>query len=275
MKFNIITTSFNSEKTILKSFKSIENQSIDKKNINWLVIDGKSTDKTTDLIKKINSKIKTKLISEKDNGLYYAYNKGIKMLKYSDNETIINFLDSDNEFFFNDALEIISSVFEKYNVDIVFTDLIYVNNQNKIIRYWSSKPSKSFDEKFKNIEIYKKFKLDDHLSGWSIPLPTLFIKKSFIDKVGNFNTNYSICSDYEWSLRVSSQELIKAAYIPSVFVKMRLGGVSNKLRNLFKIKIQDFSIIYRFYKKRYFVFFFSIFTLVFKNLRKIPQFLKK
>ena len=134
MNFNIITTSFNSEKTINDCFSSLNNQNYNKNNINWFLIDGSSKDNTVNLIKKFKSEIKKKIISEDDQGLYFAYNKGINQISDKEN-SVVNFLDSDNEYYSNDILKKVSEVFKNYDVDLVFTDLVYVGKNNKILRF--------------------------------------------------------------------------------------------------------------------------------------------
>lgn len=276
MNFNIITTSFNSEKTINDCFSSLNNQNYNKNNINWFLIDGSSKDNTVNLIKKFKSEIKKKIISEDDQGLYFAYNKGINQISDKEN-SVVNFLDSDNEYYSNDILKKVSEVFKNYDVDLVFTDLVYVGKNNKILRFWKSKPDIKFSKKERDIYFYNNFNSFDHFLGWSIPLPTIFLKTETLNKCGFFDTKYKICSDYHWTLRLSLIKNIKAAYIPIVSVRMRVGGVSNRFSNLFKIKIEDLKIIFKFYRKINFVLaiFFCFFTLIFKNLRKISQFFFK
>ena len=276
MNFNILTASYNSDKTIEKTFISLNNQKYNKKKIQWLVLDGESEDKSIDLVENFNTEMKKKIFSEKDEGLYFAYNKGINLSKNNE-DTIINFLDSDNEYANENVLSEVSEIFKKFNVDVVFSDLIYTNNKGKIIRHWSSKPDKKYNSKYDNIYLYNNFRLKDYFFGWSMPLPTIFIKSNFLRKVELFDTNYSIASDYDWSLRMSFDKDIKVAYIPKVFVKMKLGGVSNRISNLIKIKKEDFKIIQSFYnhKKFNYLSMFSFVTLLLKNIRKLPQFFIK
>ena len=276
LNFNILTASYNSEKTIKKTFIALNNQRYDKKKLKWLVLDGESKDKSINLVESFDTEIKKQIFSEKDEGLYFAYNKGINLSKNNEG-TIINFLDSDNEYANENVLSEVSEIFKKFNVDVVFSDLIYTNNEGKIIRHWSSKPDKKYSSKYNEIYFYNNFKLKDYFFGWSIPLPTIFIKSNFLQKVGPFDTKYSIASDYDWSLRMSFFKDIKVAYIPKVFVKMKLGGVSNKISNLIKIKQQDFKVIQNFYNNEKFNYLsiFSFVTLLLKNVRKIPQFFIK
>ena len=276
MNFNILTASYNSDKTIEKTFISLNNQKYNKKKIQWLVLDGESEDKSINLVENFNTEMKKKIFSEKDEGLYFAYNKGINLSKNNE-DTIINFLDSDNEYANENVLSEVSEIFKKFNVDVVFSDLIYTNNKGKIIRHWSSKPDKKYSSKYDNIYLYNNFRLKDYFFGWSMPLPTIFIKSDFLRKVELFDTNYSIASDYDWSLRMSFDKDIKVAYIPKVFVKMKLGGISNRISNLIKIKKEDFKIIQSFYnhKKFNYLSIFSFVTLLLKNIRKLPQFFIK
>lgn len=276
MNFNILTASYNSDKTIEKTFISLNNQKYNKKKIQWLVLDGESEDKSINLVENFNTEMKKKIFSEKDEGLYFAYNKGINLSKNNE-DTIVNFLDSDNEYANENVLSEVSEIFKKFNVDVVFSDLIYTNNKGKIIRHWSSKPDKKYISKYDNIYLYNNFRLKDYFFGWSMPLPTIFIKSDFLRKVELFDTNYSIASDYDWSLRMSFDKDIKVAYIPKVFVKMKLGGVSNRISNLIKIKKEDFKIIQSFYnhKKFNYLSMFSFVTLLLKNIRKLPQFFIK
>ena len=272
MIFEIITTTFNSEKTIEECEETIRNQQF--KDVMWIVIDGKSTDRTIQLLEK--SSLNKNLISEKDRGLYYAYNKGITILNNDENR-IINFLDSDNKYSNNEVLNKVSEIFNNYDVDVVICDLVYINKFNKIIRYWKSLPDKKPFKIHNEIFFYKDFILKDFLYGWSMALPTIFIRANVLKENGLFDTNYKICSDYEWTLRASMIKNIKMAYFPEVCVSMRIGGVSNKISNLLKIKIEDFKIIFNFYKKynAKFIFLRSIITLFFKNLRKVSQFFIK
>jgi glycosyltransferase len=276
LNFNILTASYNSEETIQKTFISLNNQRYDKKKLKWLVLDGKSEDESINLVQNFDTKITKQVFSEKDEGLYFAYNKGISLSKNNE-ATIINFLDSDNEYANENVLSEVSEIFKKFNVDVVFSDLIYTNSKGKIIRYWSSKPDKKHNSKYENIYLYNNFRLKDYFFGWSMPLPTIFIKSDFLRKVGPFNTKYSIASDYDWSLRMSFDKDIKVAYVPKVFVKMKLGGVSNKISNLIKIKKEDFKIIQSFYNHEKFNYLsmFSFVTLLLKNIRKLPQFFIK
>jgi glycosyltransferase involved in cell wall biosynthesis len=249
MKVSVITSVFNNKSYIEDCIKCILNQTY--KNIEYIIIDGGSTDGTIEIIRKYENKI-TKWISEPDNGIYDALNKGIRMATGD----IIGFLHADDVYAHNKVIETVVSNMKKHNVDSCYGDLLYVdkNNTDKIIRYWKSQPYRD--------GLFKK--------GWMPPHPTFFVKKMIYDKYGSFNTDFKIAADYELMLRFLEKYKISTYYIPEVLIKMRIGGASNRsLKNLITKTTED----YRAWKvnnlKR------SFYTIPFKNLSKIPQFFKR
>lgn len=238
MKISVITVCYNSEKTIETAIESIINQ--DYKNIELIVIDGKSTDSTLDILKKYDNHIHT-LISEKDKGIYDAMNKGLQKATGD----IIGTLNSDDLYVKNNILSKIVSKFNHTNCDIVYGDLYYVkqNNTNKIIRHWVTKP----------------FKPDSFKKGWHPPHPTFFVKNHVYKNFGYFNLKYKLAADFELMLRLLEKHRINSAYINIPLVKMRLGGATNKnLKNIFNQNIECYkafknnnlkvSILYPFYR---------------------------
>jgi len=206
MKVSIITVCRNSEATIEAAIRSVFEQ--DYADIEYIVIDGKSTDKTFPIIDKHRNKI-SKIISEKDDGMYFAINKGIK-LAIGD---IVGILNAD-DFYANE--KIISLVVKEFNEkksESVYGNLQYVSpdNSRKIIRHWKSQPYNS-----------KLF-----LKGWMPPHPTFFVKRNCYEQFGIFNTTFSISADYELMLRFLYKHNITSSFIPEVLVKMRTGGISN------------------------------------------------
>jgi glycosyltransferase len=240
MKISIITAVYNSFNFIDNCLQSIVKQTYN--DIEHIVIDGGSTDGTLDVINKYRDNIAT-LISEPDNGIYDAMNKGIKLARGE----IIGILNSD-DFYVNDTIiEKVVDTFKKYNVDSCYGDLIYVdkNDTNKVIRYWKSSQYK-----------YGSFKY-----GWHPPHPTFFVKKEVYDKYGAFDTNFEISADFELMLRFLEKYRITTIYLPEPIIKMRFGGVSNK--NLKNIIIGNINC-YRAFKKNsltvpLFYFFYRLF----------------
>ncbi len=217
-KISLITVAYNCASTIENTFKSVINQTA-KEHTEYIVIDGNSNDGTFEVIKKYSSHI-DHVISEPDKGIYDAMNKGIALA----NGEWIGFLHADDEFAKPTTLETI--IAETSNANIIYGDLQYISKHTppKIIRYWQS-------ENFKT-SLLKK--------GWMPPHPTLYIKKSLFDWIGNFNTNYKISADYDFILRLFSSRNISPKYLNEVFVNMRIGGASNKsLKNIFTKSYED------------------------------------
>jgi len=208
MKISIITVSYNSENFIESCINSLINQSY--KNIEYIAIDGLSTDSTLKIIKKY-SKYASAIISEPDEGIYDAMNKGIKIAKGE----IIGFLHSDDLYVNNDVISKVANIFrENPSLDACYADLMYVNqtDTSKIVRYWKS----------------SKFILGSFSKGWSPPHPTFFVRRSVYERFGDFNLNYPIVSDVELMMRFLEINKIQTLYSNEVWIKMRMGGLSNK-----------------------------------------------
>lgn len=248
MIISIITATFNVESTIETAIKSVINQSYSA--IEYIIIDGGSTDKTLNIINKYKSNIHH-LISEPDTGIYDALNKGIQKATGD----VIAFLHADDLYDNNLIIEKIANTFKRGDYDAVYGDLEYVQHQNpnKVIRYWKSEPFKP--------SLLKK--------GWMPAHPTLFVRRNIYQTIGNFNLNYKISADYDFILRFFSKPNYSFCYLPGVIVKMRVGGASNKsLKNIILKSKEDISAL-----KLNSVG--GILTLAWKNLSKIPQFIKR
>jgi len=247
MKVSIITATNNSQKTVEDCIKSIREQEY--QNIEHIIIDNKSTDSTLNIInrnKKNNNFIK--LISEFDNGIYDALNKGINHASGD----IIGFLHSDDIFYNCHTIFDIVSFLKKNKYDGVYGNLQYVkkNNTNKVVRFWKSS---KFDQ-----NLLKK--------GWMPPHPTLFLRKYVYDKHGKFNDFFQISADYDFILRVFKDQELTLGYFPSVITRMRVGGVSNRsFKNIIKKSVEDYNAI-----KNNNIGNFK--TLIGKNISKVKQF---
>lgn len=247
MKISIITVTYNSAATLEETILSVINQSYN--NIEYIIVDGKSSDSTLSIIDKYKSRI-AKFISEKDNGIYDALNKGIQMASGD----VIGILHSDDFYTSNDIIQKIAARFENEKCDALYGDLLYVSkdNTNKIIRKW------------------KAGELNSHsfLFGWMPPHPTFFVKKEVYEKHKAFNLDFKTSADYELMLRLLYKHKIKTAYLPEYLVKMRMGGQSNvTTKNRILANLEDRKAWEVNGLKPYF------FTLFFKPLRKISQFL--
>ncbi len=219
MKISIVTATSNSENYILSNINSINMQSY--KNYEHIIIDNKSNDKTIDIIKKNGKNLIIK--SEKDMGIYDAFNKGIGIASGD----IISILNSDDFYKNSDILEDVVEIFMKQKVDIVYGNLDYVrrNNINKIVRYWKS----------------NTFKTNSFYIGWSPPHPTFFVRKTIYSRYGNFNLNNGNSSDFELMFRFLEKNKISSYYLNKTLITMRTGGQSNK--NITEIVKQNLRIL--------------------------------
>ena len=222
LKISIITATYNSYPNILSMLKNIQSQSYP--NIELIIIDGGSTDRTLEEIKKCN--FVTDYISEPDQGIYDALNKGLKLASGQ----IIGFLHSDDIFADNNIVSEIVNQFKNKKIAGVYGDLQYVEkkNTNNIIRNWRSC---NF-----NANLLKK--------GWMPAHPTLFLRKETYTKHGNFNLTYKISADYDFMLRVFKDNKLSFFYLPKVITKMRIGGESNRnIKNIILKTKEDYKVI--------------------------------
>ncbi|HXD92087.1 MAG TPA: glycosyltransferase family 2 protein [Bacteroidia bacterium] len=247
-KISIITVTYNSAQTLEQTIQTVLAQTYP--NVEYIIVDGKSTDNTLAVIEKYRDRIST-FVSEKDDGLYHALNKGIALATGD----IIGILHADDFYIDNTVLTKVAETFAAKKADAVYADLYYVDKDNtdKIIRTWKS----------------GEYKASNFLWGWMPPHPTFFVKKEFYTKHGAFNTNLRTAADYEIMLRLLYRHNIKAAYLPKFIIKMRVGGQSNAtVKNRVKANNEDRMAWKLNDLKPYF------FTLTLKPLRKITQFLK-
>jgi glycosyltransferase len=208
MKLSIITVVYNNEKTIADAIESVLNQSY--KNIEYIIIDGNSSDHTLDIIRSYGASI-SKLVSESDKGIYDAMNKGISLATGE----IIGILNSDDLYADVNVLKDVMNYFKSSpRTDILYGNLVYVkrNQIENIVRRWDSKP---YFPSF-----YEKANVPPH--------PTLFLKSKVYELSGNFNLSYKLASDYEFMLRVFKKYNYNIVFINRLMILMRLGGATNK-----------------------------------------------
>ena len=248
MKISIITSVYNNKETISEAIESVLSQTYD--NIEYIVVDGASTDGTVEVIQKYGEQIDT-FVSEPDKGIYDGLNKGVALATGD----VIGFLHSDDLFEDEHVVSKIADAFKVDDVDSIYGDLIYVSKEDtsKVVRYWKS-------------GAYGLKKLEN---GWMPPHPTFYVKRKVYEAYGAFDTSFKIAADYDSILRFLGREGITTRYIPEVLVKMRVGGESNKsLKNIILKTKEDIRAI-----KNNDVG--HIRSLFFKNLSKIPQFFRR
>jgi len=206
LKVSIVTISLNSADTLEDTILSVLNQSYD--NLEYIVVDGASSDGSMEIIEKYRDQIDT-IISEPDEGIYYAMNKGISLATGD----VIGILNSDDTYADNEIIEKVVEKMEETGTDSLYGDLNYVdrNSPDSVVRRWKS----------------GKFKRAFFLKGWMVPHPTFFVKKFVYVKYGLFNTKLRTSADYEFMLRVLYKGKITTSYLPEVMVNMKMGGRSN------------------------------------------------
>ena len=208
MKISIITVDYNNEKTILDSIQSIHNQSY--KNIEHIIIDGKSSDGTRKILKDYPFKRKI-IISETDNGLYDAINKGIKIASGD----IIGVLNSDDIYNSNLTIEhVVNFVKKKKDINIFCSDVVFFrgNNFSKISRYYPA----------------YGFKKNNFKYGLMPPHPGVFIRSSVFKDNTKYNINYKIASDFDFLCKLILKQKIRYKILNLLSVRMRAGGISGK-----------------------------------------------
>lgn len=223
MKISIITVTYNSIKYLKDCLASVKSQSYS--DIEHIIVDGASNDGTLSLIESKRRQFAT-IITEPDKGVYHAMNKGIEVAKGD----IVGFLNSDDFYSNNEVLSSVAKTFsEDKDIEACYSDLIYVDPVDvfKVKRY--VKPG--------------IFNLGDFSKGWCPPHPTFFVKRSVYERHGKFNVekDFDLGSDAELMMRFLEVKKINVKYVPEIWVKFRVGGISNKsYKNILK---QNFSIL--------------------------------
>lgn len=216
-----------------------------------VVIDGGSRDGTVDLLRVRKNQLGV-LVSEPDLGIYDALNKGIARASGD----VVGFLHADDLYAHRDVLAHVAAAFQADPaICAVYGDLQYVRKDNtaEVVRHWKSSP----------------FTPTRLAWGWMPPHPTLYVRREWYERIGGLDTRYRIAADYLSILQLFSQPGFKAAYLPEVLVKMRLGGASNRSLNAIVRKSRE---DWRALRSTRVGVFGGVGALVWKNLSKIGQF---
>jgi glycosyltransferase len=206
MKITIVTACYNSAQTITNCLYSVYFQTF--QNVDQIVIDGNSNDNTLELISSVPNRVSA-IITELDNGIYDAMNKGIMLAKGD----VIGILNSDDLYLDQDVLQDVANMLTNTGADSLFADLFYVSNNDtdKILRYWKT----------------KEFRIGSFAKGWHPPHPTFFVRKEIYEKFGMFDTNLKVSADFELMMRFLEKYKISTCYLPRPILKMRYGGESS------------------------------------------------
>lgn len=245
MKVSIITAVFNRVSTIEQAIISVQRQTY--RDIEHIIQDGGSMDGTIELVDRL-ADARTKVLSERDYGIYDAINRGIGRATGD----VIGVMHSDDFFADDRVVEKVAAVFNDPNISGVYGDLQYVSasEPSRVVRHWRS----------------GAYRFDKLRSGWMPPHPTLYLRRDVFEKLGLYDTNMRISADYDAILRYLVKGRIDLGYVPHVLVKMRTGGESNRsLERILKKSREDLSAIRRNGVG-------GVYTLMMKNVSKIYQF---
>ncbi len=210
MKVSIVTTAYNSARTLKDTILSVLGQTY--QDIEYIIVDGGSTDGTQEVIKTYAPKFgnRIKWISEPDRGIYDGMNKGIAMATGD----VVGTLNSDDYFTATNVVERMVEAFRQHDTDAVYGDIHFVREgaPDKMVRYYSSRPFHPFWLRF----------------GFMPAHPSFYLKRSVYTEAGGYKLDYLIGADYEMMVRLFRKRKITATYLPMDFVTMRTGGVSTR-----------------------------------------------
>ena len=243
-KVSIITTTYNDKENLKKIIVQVKNQ--DYANIEYVIVDGGSTDGTLEVIAEAAEYFGSRLkwISEKDKGIYDAINKGIRL---STGDILGCCFD---QYAGPDVISKMVAIMEKEGTDGVHGDLYYMEG-DKVVRYWHQGQG--------NIRF-----------GWMPGHPTLYLRKSVYDKYGLYKTDYRISADYEFMIRILKDDKVKLSYLPEVLIYMSHGGTSTNSLGAYLAGMKEGHRALRENGVR-----FAWFTDLCRTLRVLAQFAKK
>lgn len=247
MKVSIITTCYNRVGTIRETIESVLNQVY--RDIEYIVVDGASTDGSHDVINEYQDKVDI-FVSEPDNGMYEAINKGIRLATGD----VVGLVHSDDFLYDSHVISDIVKRFEETNADFIYGDGVFVdpNNTDKIIRNWEGGN-------------YHRWKVK---LGW-LPLhPTCYIRRDVLLKHGLYDESYKIAADTEFLVRYLYAYRLKISYLKRRIVRMRMGGLSTDSHRRKQMWDEDIRL-YRAHG------FWALPTKIMKMMWKVPQFIIK
>lgn len=247
MKVTIITVCFNRVGTIAQAIESVLAQ--DYPDIEYLIIDGASKDGSLAVIQRYgNEKRVTRIVSEPDNGMYEAINKGIRLATGD----VIGLLHSDDFFYDNHVISDVARIFAETDADIVYGNGLYVDAEctDRVVRNWVSGG-------------YRRWKVR---LGW-LPLhTTVYVRRGVLASCGLYDESYKIASDSDFLVRYLYENRLRVGYLDKYVVKMRMGGLSTGGASRYEVWKEDV----RMYRSHG---FWGVPTKLLKMGWKVPQFI--
>ena len=254
MRISVITVCYNAASTLKDAVESVLGQIPDAEapfDLEYIVVDGASTDATLDLLAPYRERIAT-LISEPDQGLYDAMNKGVQAATGD----VVAILNADDVYASTNVLARVAATFRDSGAEAVYGDLHYVaaDDLSQVTRRWKA----------------GTYTTGAFRRGWMPPHPALFVRRACYHRWGHFTLTLRSAADYELMLRFIHRHGMTLAYLPETLVLMRAGGVSNaSLKHRIRAHREDWKAW------RMNGYHPSPFTMLAKPLRKLPQFLSR
>ena len=250
MKFSIITSCYNREKTIRGCIESVLAQ--DYPDIEYIIVDGASKDHSVEIIQDAikGYEDRVKFISEPDHGMYEAINKGIRMATGD----VIGLCHSDDFLFAQDTISNVVRKMEETGCDFLYADGIFVNEvyTDKVVRKWVGGK-------------YARWKVR---CGW-LPLhPTCYIRRDVMMRYGLYDESYKIAADTHLLVNYLYHCRLKVAYLPEFVTRMRMGGLSTSPEKRKKVWDEDIRVYSEYGFKP------AVLTKLMKMAWKVPQFIK-
>ena len=246
MKISIVTACYNGAEHLGDALASVDAQTWPE--LEHLIVDGASTDATLDVLRARPSE-RRHVVSETDAGIYDAMNKGLRRATGD----VVGFLNADDFFASDDVIASIAQAFcDDTQLDIVYGDLDYISADSSMrtTRQWRS----------------GSFEASQLRRGWMPPHPTFYVRRSLLDRIGSFDTQYRIAADYDLMMRCLAIPAVRVRYLEKVLVRMRVGGASNaSLGKILRKSREDLHIMRRHRLG-------GLSALLAKNVRKVPQF---
>jgi glycosyltransferase involved in cell wall biosynthesis len=220
MKISVVTVVLNNVDTIEQTILSVHSQQHG--NVEHIIVDGGSTDGTLEIIDRHSEKF-SRVLVEPDSGIYDAMNKGISLATGE----VVGFLNADDIFENPNILSRVDTTFEDSSIQGCYAQLVYVraDDLDKVVRFWDSREYRP--------GLFEK--------GWMPAHPTFYVRREIYQKYGSFKLDYRFHSDYELTARFIAVEQIKTRYVPEVWVRMRVGGATNRsIRNILSGNLESY-----------------------------------
>ena len=212
MKISIITVCKNAENAIERTMLSVVTQSCFSENIEYLIIDGASTDKTLEIIRQYTGKYPIKWISEPDSGIYNAMNKGIK---FATGDYLL-FLNAGDYLIHYNVIKSLMNLFESGEFDVIYGNAIFVNPLSE--NYYIKTVNQPLDAYF----FYENF----------LPHQATFYKKSIFEKLGGYDENFRIISDHILNKKLLCDHHASTKHVDQVISVFLSDGISSTNKDL-------------------------------------------